>query len=324
MRKVILVVWAATLTLVMQLWVGGATIYRPELAPRVEAAHRAILENVPPDGKSWSASGMNTVNIRVIAVWAAEFMHRSTGLSVTKSYRLLDTVGLFAGLMLLIPYLRLGVSAPYAIIGALFFGTLLPLTYQLFFFHPWDRLGLVSWLALLWLLRQDRILPFALLLPVSVALKFDVILLPGLFLLFRFVRGDAEKARTILVTALLFAVSFGTYLGLQWWRPGGSEAVPAALILHDNIASLRGLNIAYPPLLAFAVPVVLALSGFSRLTAWAKACLLFGMGLLVIYALRSMLAEYRTEVPVMLLFLPAMLESLAALLTSEEERERDA
>ena len=270
MRIVVLVVWAATLTLVMQFWVGGTTIYRPELAPRVEAAHRAILDNVPPDGKSWSASGMNTVNIRVFAVWAAEFMHRSTGLSLTRSYQILDTAGLFAGLLLLVPYLRLSVSAPYAIIGALFFGTLLPLTYQLFFFHPWDRLGLVSWLGLLWLLRQDRILAFALLLPLSVALKFDVILLPALFLLFRFLRGDSAKGRTILITAVLFAVSFGAYLSLQWWRPGGAESVAIALVIRDNIAGVRDLHVSYPPLLAFAVPLVLALSGFSRLTPWGE------------------------------------------------------
>ena len=313
MRILLLVLWSAITTLAVQSWIGNATIYRAELGPRIEAAHQALLTNVAPEALPWRASGMNSTNIRVVAVGLAEVIHQRTGQSIVQVYRMIDTVALFVGLFLLIPFLRLSVPTPYAILGALFFASLLPLTYQLFFFQPWDRLGLVSWIALLWLLKQDRVLPFAILLPFSVALKFDVILLPGLYLLFRWARDSGIDRRGLLVTAALFLVSFGTYFGLRWVRPGGFGGNTVAEQWAHNLTALQEMPFSYPPLLAFAVPLALALVAWRGLTPWAKAGLVFGLGLLAVFATRSNFEEYRAHIPAMLVILPAALESLAAL-----------
>ena len=318
LRVLALAVWAASTTLIMQTWVGNSTIYKPELSPLIVETHRTILENRIPPGETWSDRGLNTTNIRVGTVFLVEGAHRATGMPVPKLYRLLDTVMLFASLLLLMVLLRRLVPTPYALIGATAFAGVLPLTYQLFYFHPWDRLSLFLWILLLIVLHQGRVVLFAALLAVAMIVKFDVILLPGLFFLATVPFRDAPGiARSALITVGLFAVTFGIYWALQKIRPGGFEPVPLGPLAAENVRTIRSLGIAYPPLLGFSAPLVLAAIGFRSAERFVQACAVFGMGLLAIYIVRARFDEFRTEVPVYLLLLPAALVGVQILCESD-------
>jgi hypothetical protein len=293
----------------MQAWVGNLTIYRAENEARVEAAHTAVLTNAPIGGRSWSATGMNGTNLRVGAVWLADALHRNTGLTVPAAYQLVDTLALIVALLLLLGYLGQAVGPPLALIGVMAFATLLPLTYQLFFYHPWDRLSLVMWVALLWLLMRERLRWFTLLLPVAVLIKYDVILLPLLHGLHRLLRDRRVTRRTIMETAGMMMVSFGSFRLLKLLRPGGAEPRPVIDTLRHNMDVATHLGVRWPPLLAFALPAVLIIPAFRRLDAWSRAGALFSIGLLGIFATLTNFAEVRAQMPVLLLLLPGALQA---------------
>jgi hypothetical protein len=322
LRRLLPLVWVGTLAIAMQNWIGGQTIYAPAVESRVTAAHEAILHNQPAGGVSWDSLGMNGVNTRLGVVYLAEALHRTAGESIPQAYHTIDTVALAAGMLLLLLYLRRQVGEPLALAGALFVATLLPLTYQLFYFHPWDRVSFVLWIALLWLLAEERLVLFALLLPVAVFVKYDVILLPLLYGLHVMMRDQRAPwrvpVRTVAVVAGLLLVSFGTHYALQAWRPGGAVPHSAWDMLRRNADNAVNMGIAWPPLLAFPVPVLLAALGFRAARPWAQACALFGVFLLAVFALQSNFAEVRAQVPVLLLLMPAALQALGAILVPSE------
>lgn len=328
LRAIITIGWAASVTLTMQSWVGGATIYRPELGTRIETAHEAILHNRVPGGGTWTASGLNSTNIRVGSVFLAEGISRVSGWSVPTAYRMLDTMALFATLILLLVLLGRVASPPYAIIGATAFAAVLPLSYQLFYFHPWDRLSLFAWTALLMMLERRRFALFAAALPVAMLVKFDVVLLPALYFLLTApmppLRGDYRAlVRSALVTTGLFAITFGLYWGLQAWRPGGFEPVALGPLAVHNLAMLRDLKLAYPPFLGLAVPLLLAAIGFSRSERFAQACAVFAALLLIVFIVKARFEEFRALVPVFVLLLPAALVGLQSVTEPGEVRRGD-
>jgi len=315
LRVIALVVWAGSTTLIMQQWIGSTTIYKPEFVPRIMASHQAIIDNRIPSDTTWSLLGLNTTNIRVGSVFLVEGIHRATGIGIPKVYRTLDTVMLFASLVLLVVFLGRLVPREYAVLGALGFAMVLPLTYQLFYFHPWDRLSLFFWILLLMVLEQRRVVVFAVLLVIAMVIKFDVLLLPGLYFLATVppLRDRQGVFRTALVTAGLFAVTFGVYEALQVMRPGGFEPVPLGTLQAENLQILRDLGIAYPPLLGFPTVLMLAAVGFGKSARFPRACMLFALLLLPIYVVRSRFEEFRTELPVFLLLLPAALVGVRTL-----------
>jgi hypothetical protein len=315
LRTAITVAWAASITFTMQFWVGRSTIYRPELNDRIADAHEAILHNRVPDGSSWTTYGLNSTNIRVGSVFIAEGISRVSGWSAPTAYRMLDTLALFATLVLLLQHLGRLVPAPYPVIGALAFATTLPLTYQLFYFHPWDRLSLLSWVVLLILLERRRFGLFTIALPLAMLVKFDVILLPALYFLLTvpFPPRDADRQgvmRSALATTGLFALTFGTYWALQAWRPGGFEPVALGPLAIHNVTMLRDLKLAYPPLLGLGVPLLLAAVGFSRSERFARSCAVFAVLLLLVFVVKARFEEFRALLPVFVLLLPAALVGL--------------
>ena len=319
LRAFALIVWAASTTLIMQSWVGSATIYKPELASRIRETHQTIVDNRIPAGETWSDRGLNTTNIRIGTVFLAEGLHRATGVDVTKIYRLVDTVMLFASLLLLVVFLRRVVPPPYALLGATAFAAVLPLTYQLFYFHPWDRLSLFFWILLLMVLHSGRFVLFAALLAVAMIIKFDVILLPGLFFLITVppLHDRPGVIRSVMRTGALFVLTFGIYWALQMIRPGGFEPVPLGALAAENLQTLRDFGLSYPPLLGFSAPLLLAAIGFRASERFVRACAVFAMLLLAIYVVRARFDEFRTEVPVYLLLLPAALVGVRSLCERE-------
>lgn len=304
--RALIILWIGSLTLTMQLWIGRSTIYAAERVATVEAVHDMILANTAP-ANGWGALGLNGVNVRVGAVYVAEAMHRLLHLSITRSYLLLDTVALFGALCLLRSYLRRFQPEPYALLGVAFVGTVLPLTYQLFYFHPWDRLSLFLWILLLGLLHRGRVLLAAALLPLAVAVKYDIMLLPAVYGIHNVLRDRRISALALRQSAAMLALGFGTYVALNLLLPGGSAPAPILGQLSINIHDLRAMHIAYPPLLGFVIPIATAAIGFRRCDAWSQAGVLLGAALLVPLALRSNLAEFRAQMAILVLLAPASL-----------------
>ena len=74
------------MTLIGQKWVGGATLYAEELWAHREMMHGAILHNQLPDSaRTWTSLGANGLNVRLLTVWAAEGLHRLTGMRIERS-----------------------------------------------------------------------------------------------------------------------------------------------------------------------------------------------------------------------------------------------
>jgi hypothetical protein len=308
LRHALIVIWLATVTLTMQFWVGGQTIYANDNAARVAEAHTQILTNTPPTG-GWSSQGMNSVNIRIGAVWLGEQVHRLTGLSILHSYFVVDTVMLFLGLLLLLRYLGRFVEKLYAIVTVSFICSALPLTYQLFWQHPWDRLSFVLWVLVCMLLHREQWLGALALMAVSILVKYDIIVLPGIVALYGLLRDRTLSVKPIAWTTAMFGVTLGVFVGLRSLLPGGFAAHPAnyaAELMASNIAAMRSMNAHWPPLLGFLLPFSLAALGMRTSAPWVRAGVIFGVLMFVPFALRSNLAEYRAQTPVLVLIGPAM------------------
>jgi hypothetical protein len=315
LRRIVFVGLIGAATLTMQQWLGDVTIYQPVNRERAEILHRSILANSPPAGLAWDSLGANGTNIRVGAVFLAEGVHRVVGLSVARTYLLLDTIFLAIGLLLFARFLATWFRDEYVLLGTLYFIVVLPLTYFLVSYHPWDRLALVFWMILLLALRSERVLLFALLLPLSVAIKYDAVLLPGLYFLAN-VR-PATWRRTTLTTLGLFVLSFGTFFGLILLRPGGFASHSIVQQIALNFAEMREFLLWYPPLLAFGVPLLLAGIGFRHADRFMRACAIAGVLLFVPLFLQAVFAEFRAQVPMLILLMPCALRGAEVLLAPD-------
>jgi len=317
-RVLTLLLLIASLTLVLQRWVGDVTIYRPELAERRQLLHEAILHNRLPQGNAtWTELGANDLNVRIATVYFAEWVHRATGFNVQKIYKSLDTIALFAALLLLFAYLRMTSKPSFALVGLLYVAAILPLTYFYGYFHPWDRASLVCWVALLMLLRRERLVAFAVLLAVSIPIKYDTILLPGLYFLAKITRHTWPQV--VVRSALLFALSFGIWMGMRLLLPGGFEERHLMAQLLSNLRDFQSTSYGYPPLLGLALPILLALGGIQWSDRFSRASVVFGLLLLVPFFTRSNFIEIRAQIPVILLMLPSALMALRFLCEGEPD-----
>lgn len=314
-----LVLVAAVLTLVLQYWVGNTTIYRDELESKRAEMHAAILKNEPPRGEPWHQIGANGTNTRVLTVYLAELLRWSTALSLRKTYLIIETAGLFLVFIVLFFYCRRWVSEPYCVIGLLYFGCMAVLTYHYHVFHPWDRPWILSWMVLIMLIWDGRLLLLALLLPIAVSIKWDIAVLPGLYWL-RYV-SKANWSRVTLTTAALMAVSLGTFGLLIVARPGGFDVErTVAQQLAINWVDFTGVKLAYPPFLLFTLPVVLAAFGVSGADRRVTASALFGVLLLVPLVSKTNAVEVRAEMATFVLLLPAALLGLTRALAPQLTR----
>jgi hypothetical protein len=303
------------IALIMQRYVGGNTLYSPELSVRRDSAHSHLLNNRLPPGKTWSDYGGKGTQARALTVWVVEGIHRQTGMGVQRVYFWLDTVALFAGLLALFSLLRSWVPPPLALVGLLYVGVVLPLTYALHYFHPWDRISFLLWIGLIGLLRRERLILFAALLLLAMFVKYDVILLPGLYFLIHFQRRPVAAT---LTTAALFILTVGAYfLLVQQFGSGlGGERMTGTQIA-TNLNDMRGFLIWYPPLLGFALPLGLAAVGFRHADQFARASAVFAVLFCIPLFLLSNFVEIRAEMPVLVLLLPAALQGLRRVLEAD-------
>jgi hypothetical protein len=298
------VLLSGVLTLIEQKWVGGLTIYAPDRRAVREMLHETILTNQLPDSvSSWKAIGANGLGIRPLAVWTAEGIRRLTGWSIHRSYMLLETTGLFAATLLLCAFLQPITGWQFALASLLYWGCVLPLTYMQHSFHPWDRPNMVLWLLALICARLRSWGWLAVVLIVGMATKFDLLVFPVLLFL-AFIRTE-PLTRTLGRTAVFLGLTVSMYMLLQWMLPNGMEPRPVFEQIRANLSDLRDMWYYYPPLLALGAPAVLAAIGYTTADRFARACFLFAGIVAAILFLQVNFVEFRTEVPLLLLLLPA-------------------
>jgi hypothetical protein len=117
------VVVSLSMTLIGQKWVAGASLYAPELWESREVLHNAILHNQLPDSAStWVSKGANGLNVRLLTVWAAEGLHRLTGMRVQRAYLWIESASLLACGLLLYAFLESYVGWQFALGGLLYWG----------------------------------------------------------------------------------------------------------------------------------------------------------------------------------------------------------
>jgi hypothetical protein len=295
---------SGSVTLTNQMWVGRMSIYATGQEIKRERLHYAFLYNRRPEGvESWDIIGANGMNIRLLTVWAAEGLHRVTGLSLAHSYFLIETCALFLCCLLIFAFLESSVGIAFAFAGLLYFGCVLPLTYVLHFYHPWDKPSLAAWLLALICTQQRRWVFLALVLAVGVFIKYDILVFPLFVLLAEFQRSNWRE--TGLVVGLLTAVTVSIYVFLQWLAPGGVEPRNWISLGTGNARDIWNYAPGYPPLLGLGIPGVLAILGYRTANAFARAGVQLGMVVLVILFLQTYFREFRAETPVLVLLLPA-------------------
>lgn len=300
----------AAITLAMQSWVGDQTIYAKALDDKREAFHFAILKNEAPGGGSWSSVGAQSIQKRVGVVYLAEYIRAHSSLTVKQIYKLLDSVFLFLALIGLYFFLRNWLPDLYCLVGVLYFSSFLPLTYHFQLFHPWDRIQLAGWILLLWLIYTRSFFALAVVLILSILIKFDTVLLPFLYGLVHFRRTD--KLRVAVEVGLLLTVGFGTYVALGVMFPAPLDqshfTIHGVLSMFEaNTRAIGELRLRYPPLLVYMVPLALVFFGLRSRPRFVWASVVFGLMLTLIYATFIHYEEVRTHIVVLVLLLPAAL-----------------
>ncbi len=307
----------ATVTIGLQAWLGDITIYSAKLEGPREDLHFAILANKAPNGGTWAEVGALSTQKRVGVVYIAEGLRRVTGLAVGKIYKLLDSIFLFISLLAFFLYLRIWFSDIYCLLGVMYLCASLPLTYFFQLFHPWDRLQLAIWILLLYLVATRKFVPLAVCLVASVFVKFDTILMP-LFYGMIYFRGNSKKTAAYETLFLMF-LSFGTYILIGYAYPDPNEISRFSLDaigqqLSTNLQKLAIMHVKFPPLLVYALPAILALIDLRRKGVFTLFSVVFGFALTIVYILLTNYEEVRTNMVVLILFIPAALMTLKTLL----------
>jgi hypothetical protein len=188
----------------------------------------------------------------------------------------------------------------------------LPTTYHFFYFHPWDRVSGLVWLAALWGVRERRPFVLAFVLAVGMLVKFDLLFVPFLYAAATW--GAGSRRRTLLITAGLLASTFGVLALATSLRPdaaGAGYLAHAREILAANVADARQSGGAYAPLLLLLLPAACGVAYRSgptdehpRFLRWLAP---FALLHLPLYAIASMFREARAMVPLLLVLLPPAL-----------------
>ena len=308
--------FSVSITLIGQKWVGDLTLYETSLQPVRELMHASILHNQLPDSvTTWRALGANGLNIRLLTVWSAEGLHELTGMPVHRSYRVIETFALLACCLLLYAFLEPLAGWQFALGSLLYWGSVVPLTYLYHNFHPWDKPSIALWLLALICTWRRWWWALAAVLLVGVATKYDIVVFPALvFLAWR--KTEPWKSM-VLRTTLLFAITFSTYFLLRMIAPGGFEPRPALDQIAANFQAIRDTTVTYPPLLALGAPAVLAAIGFSVADQFARACVQLMVLMSAILFLQTNFVEFRAEVALLILLLPAAWYGLLRLTRTE-------
>ncbi len=302
----------------VQSWVGDATIYSSARASERELMHWRILHNQAPPGGSWGSVGANGVNVRIGVVYLAEWMRELTGFRLTKVYKIIDTVALVVFLPLLFAFVRRWANRATSLAVLAGVCALLPLTYFLYYYHPWDRLSTLAWLVGFWLIATKRPWWLAALLLPATLVKYDIGMLAGLYWLTWVDRK--HWLRVSLLTTLCVITGIGTFVALRIMLPGGFEGRSLIDQIVRNVRVFAALNIVWPPLLFFAPLAIPASLGLRRGDRTVRTFAAFGVFFILFAAITVNLAEVRALTPALIALLPAAAIGLEGLLTQAPAR----
>ena len=310
---IVLCLFTLFATVVLQRWIGGMTVYAPDLDGKRIELHAAILANQPPDGRTWESIGARNTNTRIATVWLAEGLHRVAAIPVLKAYFIIDTASLWISLLLLFLLLRQWFEPVYCLVGLLYYISVLPLTYLFYFFHPWDRLSQCLWILMLLCIKRDWFAGLAVTLAASMVVKYDTVPVPAIYWLANVTRKTFMPVT--LRTVGLCAIAVALLIALVTMFPGGAsspfDASAAWARVVANLGALERMKLIYPPLLMHGLPTVLAFVGWARSDRVARAGVVVGLACLApLFFIASNFHEVRAEVPLTLLLLPAALFGL--------------
>jgi hypothetical protein len=306
-----------SMTIALQTWVGDRTIYAAELEQRRADLHQAILDNRPPGGGTWAAIGAQSIQKRVAVVYLAENIRKLTAWTIGKVYKLLDTVFLFGSFVALFVYLKKWLPTSYSLIGVLYFGAALHMTYLFQLFHPWDRLQVLLWIVLLFLVAERQFFLLMVVLALSVLVKFDTVLLP--FFYFAVHLRHEGRIRLVLESLTLLLIAWGINAWLSHAFPDPMDvsrfsAAAVSAIFLKNLDKMAMFGPKYPPLLVHLLPLALALFGLlaRERFVWMSVC--FAVALSMVHLLLTNYEEVRAHLMVLILVAPAALMSVRSLI----------
>ncbi len=316
----LLVLLVSVIVSTAQSAVGDATIYSQAVAPNRELLHRAILDNRPPSS-GWGSVGATKTNVRIGVVHLAESIRLLTNASLHDIYRGIDTVFLSVFLLGLFAYLRQWVPALYALVGLMFVGAVLPLTYLMHYFQPWDRLQLCLWLLVLQTIKAHKPVLLAGALCVGMLVKFDMLLVPLLHLASHASRQSVK--RVTVETALLSLLAVCLYFGLDGafantGDPARFNPETAFLRASSNLGTINDRGLSHPALLLHGLPLLLALVRFRTRERFLAVGVLFACSMSIIWYLFTVYAEVRTQAMLLILLLPPALMTLREELSPHE------
>jgi len=218
-------------------------------------------------------------------------------------------------------FLRKWFTKEYSLIAILFLAMLLPATYAFHSFHPWDRLGVLTWLLFAWAAREDKVWLCVVILAVAVLNKYDAVVLPGLYFL---AHVSKQTWKTVIVkTGLMFILGLGIYISLKFAFPGGDVSRDIFATMTRNIHTMLEMNISYPPILAFTIPVIFSLFAWRSIDQFQRASFLFALLVLIgpLFLLTNF-EELRAEFALLMFMGPATLTGLHNTLASNVSNSR--
>lgn len=310
---------SAIATLTNQAWVGGRTIYADDLEAARTRLHNAILTNtLPPGVESWSSVGANSFNARQLVAWLVEGLHRLTGASVPRSYFVVETVSVFLCCLLLFVLIDRYAGPLFGLVALLYYASVLPLTYFLHYFHPWDKPSLATWIAAMYCVLRERWVLLGVSLTLGMVIKFDIVVFPLFVLLVEYRRHGWRQAWPR--AAVFLALTVVLYVVLQRQFPGGTEPRPVVDIVVHNLRDFKSYALKYPPLLGLGVVAVMAALGYRAGDGFARAGVEVAAVVALILFIQTFFIEFRAEGPLLVLLLPAAVVSLRQQLGAPTER----
>ncbi|MDG2384169.1 MAG: hypothetical protein P8N76_21040 [Pirellulaceae bacterium] len=298
-------------------YVGDATIYREDKQAENRAFHNNLLYNQLPEG-GWEAHGANGTNCRIFAIYLAETVHRYSGVDILRIYRSMDLIFIALTLFLSFFFFRSLVTTSTAIIGILYLGWILPLTYAFHVFHPWDRIGWFAWLLAIFAIRKDKPYLLAIIVVLGVTIKMDLLAVAGLYFLVYLNRTNWK--RVTLTTAVISLMGIATLAFLSHCLPGGVDTDRVFTLIgwmKNNYWVLCKHPIDHPAFLAFPTIFCVALMGLRSRNRFAIASFSYGLFLLSYIAKSNNFIEIRAQMGFVLLLLPLALIGLDRIFQAE-------
>ena len=310
---------AATATLTNQAWVGGKTIYSDEFEPARARLHDAILTNtLPPGVASWTSIGANSFNARQLIAWIAEGVHRQTGTSLSRSYFVVETVGVFSCCLLLFLLIDRYAGPVFGLAALLYYTSVLPLTYFLHYFHPWDKPSLATWIGAMYCVLRERWILLGVTLALGMLIKFDIVVFPLFVFLVEYRRRGWRSAWP--KAAAFAALTVALYTLLQRQFPGGSEPRPMVDLVLHNLRDMQNYAVKYPPLLGLGVVAAMAAFGYRAGDGFARAGVEVAAVVALLLFAQTYFIEFRAEGPLLVLLLPAAVTALRQQLRAPTKR----